>query len=67
MTKGKFALCLIAVIIGAALQPIREYRTTGTVSGLTAAIAAVVFCIGLAIVVAAGWWANRPERGDSDD
>jgi uncharacterized membrane protein YjjP (DUF1212 family) len=67
MTKGKFILCLIAVTIGAALQPIREYRATGTVSGLTAAIAAVVFCIGLAIVVAVGWWANRPEREDSDE
>ena len=67
MTKGKFALCLIAVIIGAALQPIREYRSTGTVSGLTAAIAAVVFCMGLAIVLTIGWWANRPEREDSDD
>jgi predicted cation transporter len=67
MTKGTFALCLIAVTIGAALQPIREYRATGIVSGLTAAIAAVVFCIGLAIVVAVGWWANRPEREDSDD
>jgi uncharacterized membrane protein len=67
MTKGKFAMCLIAVIIGAALQPIREYRVTGTVSGLTVAIAAVVFCIGLAIVLAVGWWANRPEREDLDD
>jgi hypothetical protein len=67
MTKGKFALLLIAVIVGAALQPIREYRTTGTVSGLTAAIAAVVFCIGLAIVMAIGWWANRPESEDLDD
>jgi uncharacterized membrane protein YjjP (DUF1212 family) len=67
MTKGKFAICLIAVIIGAALQPLREYRATGTVSGLTAAIAAVVFCMGLAIVVAVGWWANRPEREDSDE
>ena len=67
MTKGKFVICLIAVIIGAALQPIREYRATGTVSGLTAVIAAVVFCIGLAMVVAVGWWANRPEPEDSDD
>lgn len=67
MTKSKFALCLFAVIIGAALQPFREYRTTGTVSGLTATIAAIVFCIGLAMVVAVGWWANRPEREDSDD
>ena len=67
MTKGKFAMCLIAVTIGAALQPIREYRATGTVSGLTAVIAAVVFCIGLAMVVAVGWWANRPEPEDSDD
>jgi hypothetical protein len=67
MTKGKFALCLIAVTIGAAMQPIREYRATGTVTGLTATIAAVVFCMGLAIVLTIGWWTNRPEREDSDD
>jgi len=67
MTIGKFALLLFAVTIGAALQPIREYRATGSVSGLTTAIAAVVFCIGLAIVLTIGWWANRPEREDSDD
>lgn len=67
MTKGKFALCLTAVTVGAAMQPIREYWTTGTVSGLTAAITAVAFCTGLAIVLAIGWWANRPEREDSDD
>jgi hypothetical protein len=67
MTRGKFALCLMAVIVGAALQPIREYRATGTVTGLTAAIAAIVFCVGLAMVMAIGWWANRPEREDSDE
>jgi hypothetical protein len=67
MTKGKFALCLIAVTIGAALQPIREYRATGIVSGLTTAIVVVVFCIGLAMVLVIGWWANRPEHEDSDD
>ena len=67
MTRSKFTLCLIAVTIGAALQPIREYRTTGTVTRLTAAIAAVVFCVGMAMVLAIGWWANRPERRDSDE
>ncbi len=67
MTKGKFILCLTAVTAGAAMQPIREYRATGTVSGLTAVISAIAFCMGLAIVLAIGWWANRPEREDLDD
>jgi predicted Na+-dependent transporter len=67
MTKGKFALCLAAVIVGASLQPVREYRATGAVSTQTGVIAAITFCIGLAIVLAVGWWANRPERGGSNE
>jgi hypothetical protein len=67
MTKGKLILCLAAVSVGTSMQPIREYWATGTISGLTAAVAAVVFCTGLVIVLAIGWWANRPEREDSND
>ena len=67
MTKGRFALCLAAVIAGASLQPIREYRAAGTISTLTIVIAAITFCIGLALVLAVGWWANRPEHGGSNE
>jgi hypothetical protein len=67
MTKGRFALCVAAVIVGALLQPIHEYRATGIISRLTVTIAAITFCIGLALVLAVGWWAIRPERGGSDE
>jgi len=67
MTGGRFAVCLIAVIIGATLQPIREYWTTRTVSARTAVISVIVFFVGLAIVLAVGWWANRPESGGSNE
>jgi len=67
MTKGRFAVCMAAVIAGTSLQPIREYRAAGTVSAQTTVIAAISFCIGLAIVLAVGWWANRPERGGSNE
>jgi uncharacterized membrane protein len=67
MTKGKFALCAAAVIAGASLQPIREYRTSGIVSKSTIIIAAVALCLGLALVFTVGWWANRPEWGDSNE
>jgi uncharacterized membrane protein len=67
MTRGKFALCMAAVIAGTSLQPIREYRQAGTISTLTVVIAAITFCIGLAIVFAVGWWANRPECGGSNE
>ena len=67
MTRGKFALCMAVVIAGTSLQPIREYRQAGTISTLTVVIAAITFCIGLAIVFAVGWWANRPERGGSNE
>jgi len=67
MTKGRFALCLAAVIVGASLRPIREYRTAGTVGIETAVIAAITFCVALSIVLVIGWWANRPERGGSNE
>ena len=67
MTKGKFALCAAAVIAGASLQPIREYRTSGIVSRSTIIIAVVTLCLGFALVHAVGWWANRPEWGDSNE
>jgi hypothetical protein len=67
MTKGRFTLCLAAVIVGVSLHPIREYRVAGTVSTQTAVIAAITFCIGLGIVLAVGWWANRPEHGGSNE
>jgi hypothetical protein len=67
MTKGRFALCAAAVTVGASLQPIREYHTSEIVSRSTIIFAAVAFCLGLALVFAVGWWANRPERGDSNE
>ena len=67
MTGGRFALCLMAVTIGSILQPVREYWATRTVSALTAVISVIVFFVGLAIVLAVGWWANRPESGGSNE
>ncbi len=67
MTKGKFALCIAAVMVGAALQPVREYRASGIVTKSTVISAVIGFCLGLALVLAIGWWANRPERGGLDE
>jgi hypothetical protein len=67
MTRGKFTLCLIAVAAASILQPIREYWATRTVSALTAVISVIVFFVGLVIVLAVGWWANRPESGGSNE
>jgi len=49
------------------MQPIREYWTTGTVSRFMIAGAVTAFCLGLVIVLVMTWWANRPERKDSDE
>jgi uncharacterized membrane protein len=67
MTKGRFAVCVAAVIAGTSIQPIREYRAAGTITTVTIVIAAITLCIGLALVLAVGWWANRPERGGSNE
>jgi hypothetical protein len=67
MTRGRYVLGTAAVIVGASLQPIREYRTGGIISRATVISAAIAFCLGLALVLVVGWWANRPERGDSDE
>ena len=67
MTKGKFALCITAVAAGASISLVREYRATGTVGTQGIVISLIVLCVGISIVLAVGWWANRPESGAPDD
>lgn len=67
MTRGKFTLVLALLLVGASLQPVREYLATGTISTVTAIAAAIAFCVGLAMLLVMGWWANRPERGGTNE
>ncbi len=66
MTRGKLAVMILACVVGASLSPIREYRATGSVQTQSVVISLIVFGVCLAIALAVGWWANRPESGDRD-
>lgn len=61
-TKGKFCIMLAALLAGALLGIVREYRAKGTVSNLTLCAALAAFVIGVVIVVGLGWYANKPEE-----
>ncbi len=61
-TRGKFCILLIAILFGSSLAIIREYRARGSVSGVTLGASVTALVIGLIIIVAVGWYANRPEK-----
>jgi hypothetical protein len=61
-THGKFFILFIAILFGPAMFIIREYRAKGSVSGSTLGASVAAFVIGLIILVAMGWYSNKPER-----
>jgi hypothetical protein len=67
MTRGRFALLCVGVAIGSSILPFRKYGETGHVDMTTIIIAVITFIIGIVIVSAVTWWANRPESGASNE
>ena len=64
VTWKQWAFALGAVALGACLPLYRELRDTGAVRAASFGASAAVFCVGLGIVTAIFWYANRPERGE---
>lgn len=64
VTWKQWALALSAAAVGACLSLYREYRDTGSVQAGSILLSAVVFCVGLGIIAAVFWYANRPESED---
>ena len=62
MTKGKFFIMLCALLVGASLGILREYRAKGNVSPATIGASVGTFVIGVVIVAVIGWYANKPEK-----
>lgn len=62
MTQGKFFTLLIALLVGASWNIVRDYRANGSASALTigASIGAFVACSGIVAIV--GWYANKLEK-----
>jgi len=61
-TSGQFFIPFIAILFGPSLFIFREYRTEGSVSGVTLGASVAAFVIGLIILVVMGWYANKPEK-----
>ena len=61
-TRGKFFILLIALLVGSSWKIIRDYRTKGSVSGVTLVASAAAFVIGFIIISVVRWYANKPER-----
>jgi len=62
MTKGKFFLLFSALVVGASLGIVREYRSKGAVSTPTIGASVAAFIIGLIILTVIGRYANKPEK-----
>ena len=62
MTNGKFFIMFCALLVGASLGIVREYRSKGTVSAATIGVSIAAFIIGLIIIVVIGRYANKPEK-----
>ena len=60
--RGKFFLPFIAILFGPSLFIFREYRTEGSVSGVTLGASVLAFVIGLITLVVLGRYANKPEE-----
>jgi hypothetical protein len=62
VTRGKFFLPLIAILLGSSLLVVREYLAKGRVSGLTLGASLAALVIGLIILMVLGRYANKPEE-----
>ncbi|MFW9997905.1 MAG: hypothetical protein ACFFD4_38040 [Candidatus Odinarchaeota archaeon] len=61
-TWKKLFILVPAVLIGASLSLIREYRSTGTIETISIVISAITAFVGFIIIAAVAWWANKPEK-----
>lgn len=66
MTWRQWAMLVPALIGGSTMRLYGEYRETGTMRTSSIVISIVVFCLGLLILAALSWHANRPEKEDSE-
>ena len=64
VTWKNWVLALLAAAVGASLSLYREFRDTGTVRASSVILSVFVFCVGLGIIAAVFWYANRPEKED---
>jgi len=64
VTWKQWVLALSAAAVGASLSLYREYRDTGSVQAGSIVLSMFVFCVGLGIIAAVFWYANRPESED---
>ena len=62
VTRGKFFLALMAILLGSSLLLVREYLAKGSVSALTLGASLAALVIGLIILVVLSWYANKPEE-----
>ena len=67
MTKGKFLMCTLAVAAGSGITLVREFKAKGAITNQSVIIAMISFCVGMAIISAVGWWANRPMPEDDNE
>jgi hypothetical protein len=62
VTKGKVVLMVSALVVGASLGIVREYRSHGAVSTATIGASVAAFIIGLIILIVISRYANKPEK-----
>ena len=61
-TKGTFVMMFCALLGGASMGMVREFRAKGTVSHATMGASAAAFVIGLIILIVISRYANKPEK-----
>lgn len=61
-TKKTFFIAFTAVLIGVMLSLYREYKDTGSVSGVTIGASLAVLVVGIVMIVLVGRFANKPEQ-----
>jgi len=62
MTKSKFLILLIALLIGVSLPIIQEYRAKGKVSGVIIFSCVITVIFGSIFLIVLKWYANKPEK-----
>lgn len=61
-TKKRYAIAFTGILIGVLLGIYREFRDTGTVTGITIVISVVALLVGTTTIIFVGRYANKPEK-----
>jgi hypothetical protein len=61
-TWKKLLIVVPAILIGASMSLIREYRSTGNIETQSIVISVITVLAGLIIVAVVAWWANKSEK-----